>query len=99
PAHQDVVVHARAQVADVRAGLHGDATQVDTRLAGFARGEVAHRAGGGVVQAQGHASRLSASGYPFSYGWVMRSTSRASSSCSSVSFPSLTWPRSTTTSR
>ena len=60
PARQHVVVDAGPEVADVRAGLHREPTQVDPDLAGFPRDEVPHRAGRGVIQAQRHPERVAA---------------------------------------
>ena len=51
PAPQHVIIHAGAQVADVRSALHGEPTQVDTDLPGRQRDEVPDRSGRGVVQA------------------------------------------------
>ena len=54
PAAQHVEGEPGADVPDVRRGLDGGAAQVDADPAGDERHEVAHRPGGGVVQAKGH---------------------------------------------
>ena len=51
PAPQHVVVDAGAQVTDVRPGLDGEATQVDTGFSGHAGDEVPNRSGRGVIDA------------------------------------------------
>jgi hypothetical protein len=58
PAAEDVEVQARADVADVRGGLHGGTTEVDRDTARCERGEVANLPGAGVVQANGHGTRV-----------------------------------------
>ena len=54
PAAQHVEGERGADVADVRRALHGGPADVDRRLPGTQRREVADRTGGRVVQAEAH---------------------------------------------
>ena len=58
PAGEDVEDHARPDVPDVRRRLHGGAAQVQRRLTGRHRREVAHGARSSVVKAERHGARL-----------------------------------------
>lgn len=58
PAAHDVEVQARADVPDMRCGLHGGTTQVDRDTTRLERGEVTNLPGTGVVQANSHESRV-----------------------------------------
>src|SRR5581483_11647030 len=61
PPGQDVEADRGPQVADVRWRLHGGTAQVDRRLPGGERRELAHRARGGVMKLQRHPAK--AKGY------------------------------------
>ena len=58
PPPQDVEDDLLADVPDVRRALHGEAAVVDADLALDERHEVAHRPGGGVVQAEAHPGKV-----------------------------------------
>ena len=64
PALQDVEVHARADVADVRLRLHREPAQVDARLPLLEGNEVTDSAGRCVIELEGHAAIVVAARSP-----------------------------------